>query len=149
MPLPLLKNTWPLALICPKIWLGLPPVTRFKVTLLALGWLKLTVASRPTLKVFQFKAALAVLWLMFRVLPVCCRVAWPALTVPPVGNALTGGAACAIPAMSREEANVLRRKQPVPARWLLTTEPPVRLPRDLTNSATATHVWLISLHISR
>ena len=149
MPLPLLKNTWPLALIRPKIWLGLPPVTRFKVTLLALGWLKLTVASRPTLKVFQFKAALAVLWLMFRVLPVCCNVAWPALTVPPVGNALTGGAACAMPAMSREEANVLRRKQPVPLILLIRTVPPLRLPRAFTISETATQVRLMSLHISR
>jgi len=36
-PLGLLKNTWPLDVMRPKIWLGLLSLTRFRVTACALG----------------------------------------------------------------------------------------------------------------
>ena len=46
----------------PKIWLGLLSSTRFNVTLLLLGWLKLTCAEAPTLKLCQSMAARWLLW---------------------------------------------------------------------------------------
>ena len=56
-PCGLLRTTCPLALMRPKIWLGLAPITRLSITLCALGWMNCTWASLPTLKLCQFKTA--------------------------------------------------------------------------------------------
>ena len=56
-PLALLKNTWPLAVRRPKIWLGLLSFTRLSVTDCALGCTKLMLAACPRLKLSQFSTA--------------------------------------------------------------------------------------------
>ena len=94
-PLALLMNTCPGALMRPMIWLGSPPTTRLSVTDDAEGWLKLTRASLPTLKLFQSIAARLLLWLMLSVLPVALMLALPPTTLPPLGNWLGAGAVCA------------------------------------------------------
>ena len=90
------RNTCPGALMRPMIWLGSPPTTRLSVTEDADGWLKLTRASLPTLKLFQSIAARLLLWLMLRVLPVALMLALPPTTLPPLGNWLGAGAVCAL-----------------------------------------------------
>ncbi len=85
--------TWPFALTAPSIIEALAPVTRLSVTALAFGWLKLTAAFLPTLKLSQLMTARCELWLMFIcalvALELCVITAWPATTFPPVGNAFT------------------------------------------------------------
>ena len=89
-PLGLLKNTWPLAVMRPKIWLGLLSFTRLSVMAFALGCTKFTEAELPRLKVSQFTTARWLLW--FTVSAAACavavwlRVAVPRTTLPPLGN---------------------------------------------------------------
>ena len=78
-PLGLVKNTWPLALIWPKIWLGLLLCTRLSSTLVLLGWVMLTLALAPTLKLCQLTMALGVLWWMAMLAAVWL---WLMFTVP-------------------------------------------------------------------
>jgi hypothetical protein len=85
-PLGLDKNTWPLALMRPKIWLAWVSSTRLRVTALAEGWTKLTWAWAPTLKLFQFSTARLLDWLMLRLLPLWPMLAVPATTLPPWGS---------------------------------------------------------------
>ena len=124
-PLGLVKNTWPLALMRPKIWLGLASSTRFKVTLLAEGWLKLTCACAPTLKVCQSIAARDVLCVMFITAALWTIVTVLATTCPPVGNCMgaggSGGAASAAALLARISASA-------------TTLPEALLPRPLASS---------------
>ena len=79
-PLGLLRTTWPLALIWPKIWLGALPSTRLSITLLAEGWLMFTLAWAPTSKLCQLTAANGLLWVMFITAPAWLMVARPAAT---------------------------------------------------------------------
>ena len=91
-PAGLVRMTWPLAVIWPKIWLGSLLSTRLSVTLLALGCANCTLASLPTLKLCQLMAARSVLWWMTMFAPLWPMRAWPALTCPPEGNVVGGGA---------------------------------------------------------
>jgi len=63
------------------------------VALLAEGWLKLTVASRPTLNVFQLMIALLLAWLISMILPAALIAAWPDTMEPPVGRVFAVGSA--------------------------------------------------------
>ena len=82
----LTKNTCPVALMRPMIWLGSPPTTRLSVTEAAEGWMKLTRASLPTLNWFHSMAARLLVWLMFKVLPLLLMVALPPTNLLPLGN---------------------------------------------------------------
>ena len=62
MPLLLVRKTCPLAVMRPKIWLGLGSSTRLSIAALLEGWMKLTRAALPTLKVCQSMAARLLLW---------------------------------------------------------------------------------------
>ena len=62
------------------------PTTRFSATLLAEGWLNVTVLPAPIEKLCQLAAILAVAWLMVMLLPLWLMVALPPTTVPPVGS---------------------------------------------------------------
>src|SRR5580704_8304072 len=86
MPLGLIRNTWPLALISPKMLEGLLPVTRFRITEELLGWLNCTYSLAPMENCCQLMAARCELWLtMTPLLPALPMVAVPATTCPPVG----------------------------------------------------------------
>ena len=92
-PLPLTSTTCPLAWMRPAICDGSGPVTRFSVTLLALGCWKATVWPLPTSKLRQSTAAR---WLVCATLvraAVWLMLADPATTAPPCG--LAPGAGCA------------------------------------------------------
>ena len=99
----LVKKTWPLALMRPKIWLGSLLKTRLSVTLLALGCTKFTCAALPTSNRVQSTTARWLLWVMVMlallVPTVLAMLAVPPTTLPPVGNWVEAGvAACAKPA---------------------------------------------------
>ena len=79
----------------PAICDGSGPVTRFSVTALAFGWLKVTLCWLPTLKLFQFTAARCVDWLIAVLFVVLLIEAAPPTTVPPSGRAFGAGWACA------------------------------------------------------
>ena len=79
----------------PAICDGSGPVTRFSVTALADGWLKVTLCWLPTLKLCQFTAARWVDWLIAVLLAVWLIAAAPATTTPPVGRAFGAGCAAA------------------------------------------------------
>ena len=105
----MVRKTWPLALMRPKIWLGSLLNTRLSVTLLALGCTKFTCAALPTSKRVQSTTARWLLWVMVMLaLPapvVLAMLAVPATTLPPVGNCVevgveVGAPACARPAMA-------------------------------------------------
>ena len=141
-PLGLVKNTWPLALIWPKIWLGLLSRTRLSKTLLLLGWWTVTVALAPTLKLCQLTMA----WLelcctaMLAAMAVCVwlMATLPAATWAPMGSWLTAGGGAAIAhgaaAALLASSAMFVSKRSVPF-----------LPRALTCSATATQVLWASL----
>ncbi len=123
--------TCPLAVMRPKIWLGSALITRLSVTLAVLGCWNCTWASLPTLKVCQLMAARSVLWLITMFEPLWLMLALPALTWPPVGRALTGGAVCAWA--------TLPSKLPIRlASTAATLTPEVGLPLAETVSAAAT-----------
>ena len=93
-PLGLSKNTCPLALTLPMIWVASPAATRFKMVELALGWSNRTVAAEPTSKLSQLMTAAELLCLTVRLAPAAEMVAVPAATCPPVGKVFAlGGAA--------------------------------------------------------
>ena len=87
-PLLFTNTTWPGALIAPLIIDLLAPLTTFSVLAAAFGWLKLTVASLPTLNDCQFTTARCEVWFTFITFPDWEIAAFPAVTLPPVGNAL-------------------------------------------------------------
>ena len=58
------RITWPLALICPAIWDGFGPTTRFSATAAAFGCWKFTDCPEPTSKLCQLIAARWVVWWM-------------------------------------------------------------------------------------
>ena len=64
-PFGLTRTTWPFARTAPSIAEAVLPVTRFKVTALEFGWLKLTEAPLPTLKESQFTTARCEVWFTF------------------------------------------------------------------------------------
>ena len=139
-----------MALIWPKIWLGLASSTRFSSALLALGWLMLTCACAPTLKLCQLIAAFWLDWLMLITAPACLTLAWPALSWPPLGNCvvaggLGGGAACARPPVPAAKP----AKASATALAAELTEPPARLPQDLAISITATKLFSDSFQRTR
>ena len=119
------------------------------MTELVLGWLKLTLAFCPRLKVFQLMTALALLWLMFKM--ACVAVftweieAAPRTTLPPVGNWVDAGGACwakVIPAIRLRATEAM-----TPA----TTEP-LELPffrADLAVSATGSITCLAVFQTKR
>ena len=145
-PLGLLMNTWPLALIWPKIWLGLESSTRLSVTLLALGWLKLTRAWLPILKVFQSRAARLLVWLMVSVAALCEIAAWPATTWPPVGSWVGAGGVGGLGGAAPTEVDAAAIARPAAA---TSTAPDARFPLALAFSATATQAWVNSFQIRR
>ena len=73
-PLGLLRNTWPLAVMRPKISDGLLPSTRLTVIEEALGWLKFTHAPEPIEKLAQLIVPLSVLWVICSLLSPCCVI---------------------------------------------------------------------------
>src|SRR6185312_4225884 len=101
MPLGLIRNTWPLALISPKMLEGLLPMTRFSTTEELLGWLNCTYSFEPMENCCQLMEARWELWLtMTPLLPAVPMVAEPAATCPPLGlaRASTGVKALRAPA---------------------------------------------------
>src|SRR6185312_54066 len=88
MPLGLIRNTWPLARMLPKMLEGLLPMTRFSTTEELLGWLNWTYSLPPTENCCQLMEARWVFWLMTTpLLPAVPMVADPATTCPPFGLA--------------------------------------------------------------
>ena len=67
---------------------------------LLLFWLKVTLAFLPMLKLVQSMMALLLPWPTVIWLPFWLMVACPAVTLPPVGKALAGGA-CAHTGMAK------------------------------------------------
>ena len=124
----------------PKIWLGCASSTRFKVTALAEGWAKLTLALAPRLNVCQSMAPRAVLCWMFIAAPFCVTTTWPPTTFAPAGNSVgAGGAAKA----------AMLAPRPSAAHAGASKVRPLRLPLPLAFSATATQAPRISLQIKR
>ena len=78
MPFGLTSITVPLALSRPKMADGSLPSTRFSVTLLTVGWTKLTVSPLAMLKLVQLMMALSEPWRMSSV----CGTLLTMLTVP-------------------------------------------------------------------
>src|SRR5215510_13553025 len=92
-PLGLTRNTWPLAVIRPRI--SEPPdelVTRFSTTEEELGCAKLTLALDPMLKLDQLMIAFGVAWFTSMRAPDWLIAAAPAATCPPVGSAVGSNA---------------------------------------------------------
>src|SRR2546428_7834700 len=87
-PFGLVRKTWPLAVMRPKISDGLVPITRFSAMADELGWLKLTQALEPIEKLSHCRIALLVDWSICSLLGLYESVAAPAVTWPPVGSAL-------------------------------------------------------------
>ena len=115
------------------------------MVLLADGWIKFTLALLPTLKLSQFSTALLLPWFTVNTPGVWLMRAWPATTVPPVGNWVgTGPAACAMPAPSRARVSACKGKRAPGA-----TCGPLRLPPALAFSATATKVPVMSFQMLR
>ena len=85
MPWVLIRNTWPLELILPKIWLGFWSRMRLRATAERPGWLNSTDSLALRLKVSQFSANRCEIWLMTVSLPCCAMLPEPPTTTPPVG----------------------------------------------------------------
>jgi hypothetical protein len=62
------------------------PVTRLSVTALELGWLKLTVAVDPILKLCQLMTAELLLWFTFIVVLICVTLTEPLAALAPAGS---------------------------------------------------------------
>ncbi len=89
MPLVLIRNTWPLALIWPKMVEASLPTTRLSVEELALGCRKFTFSPLPTLNVCQLMMPLSVVCVMLsEPLAGAAIVTLPEATWPPVGSAI-------------------------------------------------------------
>ena len=93
-PLGFSKKTCPLAFKRPIICEALLSNTWLIATDDWLGWLKLTVASFPMLKVFQLVLRFWLFWLIFSALLAWVKLAEPEFTWAPVGKALFCTAAC-------------------------------------------------------
>src|SRR5690242_17509485 len=100
MPLVLTRNTWPLAVMLPKMDEASPPTTRFSTTEELLGWMNCTYWLLPTENCCQLMMARwedwsMMVWLAFGLV----MVAEPATTWPPVGlaNAANGVSAPSAP----------------------------------------------------
>ena len=85
MPWVLIRNTWPLELMWPKIWLGFWSKMRLSAIALCEGWLNSTEASLPRLKLCQFSASSADCWLTTVLAPLCVIEPTPPTTTPPAG----------------------------------------------------------------
>ena len=149
-PLGLSKNTWPLAFSRPMIWEALLSSTWLMATEDWLGWLKLTVASWPMLKVFQLLLRVWLFWLMLSVSLVWVKLAEPEFTWAPVGNALfwmaawTDRGSMAMPNNSAAESvwdKVAVARLDTPLVWL-------REPWPLANSDTACQQLRREFHIT-
>ena len=68
------RNTWPFEVSRPWMFEASTPTTRFSATALAPGWMKLTCASAPMLKLCQLMLAFWLAWLMSRRLPALLRL---------------------------------------------------------------------------
>jgi len=86
MPFGLMMNTRPLDCRLPRIWLGLPPVTRLSTVLAALCWTKRVNSPVLIEKLFQLMIAPGLL-VTVRVLPLRANVADPLTTVGATGLA--------------------------------------------------------------
>src|ERR1035437_1342787 len=95
-PLGLRMRIFPLALKCPKIWLGLPLLIRLSVIADDDGCMKSVVSFGAISKPRQSITALFVVCVMSSTLPEELIVAAPAATVPPVGLANPGVASTEI-----------------------------------------------------
>src|SRR5579859_6232640 len=88
MPLGLMRNTWPLALMLPRMLEGMPPMTRFSTTAELSGCRNCTYSFAPTENCCQLMAAF---WLVcltrVPLAPGVLMLAWPPTTCPPVGFA--------------------------------------------------------------
>jgi hypothetical protein len=88
MPLLLIRKTWPVALIWPKMLDGSLPMTRLSVDDVALGCRKLTFSPLPTLNVCQLMMPLSEVCVMLsEPLAGAPMVTLPEVTWPPVGSA--------------------------------------------------------------
>src|SRR5579859_346812 len=88
MPFGLIRNTWPLAVMLPKMLEGLEPITRFSTMAELFGWMYCTYWSAPTENCCQLMAAFWLVWLMTVALAFgVLMVAEPPTTCPPVGLA--------------------------------------------------------------
>ena len=86
-PLGLISQTWPLALILPRIWLPWVSKMRLTANALADGWTKLTVSLLATLKLCQLMESLSLAWLIVVVLPFALMLPLPPTSCPPWGAA--------------------------------------------------------------
>lgn len=87
MPLGLIRYTCPFALRLPRIWLPLPPSTRFTAIALAEGCTKLTVSPLPMLKLFQFRERFLLACVTVVTAPDWLMALLPTVTTPPEGAA--------------------------------------------------------------
>ena len=116
----------PFATICPAIFDGSGPVTRFSVTALVLGWLNRTACCAPTSNPCQSIAARWLDWLITVCAGLCPMLAAPATTCPPTGRALGAGCADTWPANTNAPAAcnaVPRSNAPRPCRTVPTRNP--------------------------
>src|SRR3989442_7749998 len=88
-PFGLVRKTWPLAVMRPKISDGLVPVTRFSAMAEELGWLKLTQALAPIENVSHCKIAFCENWSICSLFALDEIAALPAATLPTVRSALS------------------------------------------------------------
>ena len=133
-PLGFNTNTWPLALMLPRMLLRSAPVTRLSVAEVLLGWLKRTDSSAPTEKLRQLMTARSVLWLMVVAVPLWLMLAAPRATEPPSGPAKAGPTKPS-QAAATAAAKALMRITPWAPGTPLTTD--FVLPRPLAVSHTA------------
>ncbi len=135
-PFGLTMNTWPGALMRPKIWLALVSSTRLSVTDDVPGCAKSMRAWLPRSKVCQSIAARCVDCETVSVAPLCLSVAWPATTWPPVGSCVgAGGAPLAANAWPCSPATATPSARSA-ARRALRRAPPLPWPRAISATAT-------------
>ena len=132
-PFGLMRKTWPLASMRPRIRLPLVSAMRLTAMDVVEGWTKSTVSCLPTLKLAQPSDRLALDCLMVVTAPDCVIVPLPAVTCPPLGVALAIDASAARAVIDRA-GRASRRRVLRPL-----------LPRPRAVSATAIHpfaTWL-------
>ena len=126
---------------------------RLSATALALGWMKLTVAAAPILKLCQLRATRWLACCTVSTLAVWLMAALPATTLPPVGRALLSRACTGAPMRATETTSSLTHATTARRVWwgfrARPTVPPARLPRPMALSATATQVRVRSFQIKR
>ena len=140
MPAGLLRNTWPLLLMRPKIWLALPSRTRLSVTLAASGCLKVTLAPVPRLKLCQSMTARWLPCWMVMAAPAWPMLAWPATTLPPCGKVVAAGPAWASAAPAKPSASAAGSLRSAANRALPPRPLPLPLLRPRLRSCTAIQV---------